>query len=61
MPQSERAQGIRDKWEIEDEGEEEGTGERGKGSLSQRDKGETDVAHRKMAVYNDKGGNPVLG
>lgn len=25
------------------------------------DRGETDVAHRKMAVYKGKGGNPVLG
>ena len=46
---------------------EKGTRERRQGYLSQRDKGlpldreETDMPHRKMAVYKDTRGNPVLG
>ena len=40
---------------------------KGQGYLSQRDKGlpldrkETDMAHRKMAVYKSKMENPMLG
>ena len=48
-------------------GEGKETRKRGREYLSQRDKGlpldreETDVVHRKMAVYKSKMGNPVSG
>jgi hypothetical protein len=46
---------------------EKGKGTREEGYLSQRDKGlhlhreETDMAHRKMAIYKDTRGNHMLG
>ena len=53
--------------EKEIENEREGNKKKGQGYLSQRnkglplEKGETDVAHRQLAVYKGKRGNPVLG
>ena len=38
-----------------------GTRERGQGCLFQREREETDMAHKQMAIYKGTRGNPVLG
>lgn len=68
MPKRERekrGQGMRQRWELEDAGERQGSEEGGYLPLGDKGlplcRGETDVAYGQMAVFKGKLGTPVLG
>lgn len=61
-PERQRSGNKKQRQEIEDREKERESGQRGQGDLSRyaSDK-ETDVVHRKIAVYERWRGNPVFG
>ena len=60
-PEGQRAGNKGQTQEIEDEGEGKGNQGRGRSQGLPLDREETDVAHRKMAVYKGTRGNLLLG